>query len=124
MDLFDTIVNPFPLRLAGLRDAVHRALAPLGFRRGDEVVLVVDELVTAAIVHGDGDRPVRVRVESERSGAVLVSAVWTGSGSWGPADVERYFDPTARRVLRAVGSVGAAWATHETCLWARISGAV
>lgn len=97
------------------RDFARRVLARSGYRGGtDDVVLVVDELVTNAVRHGGGRPVVRLTCSADR---VLVEVADDGaacpvprSGRWG---------------LRLVGVLCDAWGVAERAgrkvVWAELT---
>ena len=98
------------------RDAVARGRAGV---RVEDVALVVSELVTNAVLHGDGEITLDVVVEESR----VHIAVEDGDLST-PAPVERPPDAETGRGLMLVSKIAAQWGVrsgdHGKVVWADV----
>ena len=98
------------------RRAAERHFADaLSRERRDDLALVVSELVTNAVVHGQGAIVVMLRLDAE----VLRGDVSDQGAGFERALRERHLDDVGGRGLMIVGAIAARWGVHEgtTRVW-------
>src|SRR5687768_6979405 len=87
----------------------HRFADELGRERAGELALVVSELVTNAVAHGQGEISLAVHVEGDR---VLCEVVDEGGGFEREVR-ERGPDDVSGRGLHIVDALSSRWGVHE-----------
>ena len=118
MDSVELNLPRVPMSVARARAGLHPLRSALGYRYQD-TVLMVSELVTNAVRHGEGPT---VRLTARvRGGSCHVEVIDGGSGFKAPADPPDPSSPGGRG-LQVVGSLSDDWGIYEgsTHVWFEI----
>jgi anti-sigma regulatory factor (Ser/Thr protein kinase) len=119
----DLTLAPDPASVAEARAAVVEALPEIGAERVNTVQLLISELVTNALRHGDAGAP--VEVHASWNSKVRVEVIDHGRG-FTPSERDKPLEEPGGFGLLLVGSLADRWGVETqdcTTVWFELNGA-